>query len=112
MQPPSIGGLDDQFVYAPRLDNLGTTYPALIGLEASEQRAKELHERAVASLEPLGDNAQTLRLLSEFIVHRNRIVIQYNWLYLAALAVAGLSFTPLGLIAGAGDRLAGLFDPW
>jgi len=46
------------------------TYPALIGLQASERRAGELHERALEALEPLGEKAQTLRLLSEFIVHR------------------------------------------
>lgn len=46
------------------------TYPALIGLEASEARARELHERAVAALDPFGEKAETLRLLSEFIVHR------------------------------------------
>ena len=46
------------------------TYPALIGLEAAEKRAADLHERALEALAPLGDEARTLRLLSEFIVHR------------------------------------------
>ena len=46
------------------------TYPALIGLDASEAMARELHERALAALADLGPVAEPLRLLSAFIVQR------------------------------------------
>ncbi len=46
------------------------TYPALYGLEASRQFAKELESRAMAELEPYGQRAARLRELAELIVHR------------------------------------------
>ena len=46
------------------------TYPAILGLDASKARARALHERASAHLEPLGRRADFLRELSRFIVSR------------------------------------------
>ncbi|MFN3919320.1 MAG: (2E,6E)-farnesyl diphosphate synthase [Methylohalobius sp.] len=46
------------------------TYPALLGLAGAKQKARELHEDAVASLEPLGAQADLLRALSLFIIQR------------------------------------------
>ena len=47
------------------------TYPAILGLEASKQRALEQHELALEHLEPLGERASTLRQLSAYIVERD-----------------------------------------
>jgi geranylgeranyl diphosphate synthase type II len=47
------------------------TYPQLLGIEPSRRRAKELLESAVAALEPLGDDANSLRALAHFIVQRD-----------------------------------------
>jgi geranylgeranyl diphosphate synthase type II len=46
------------------------TYPAILGLEESKRRAAELVERAVASLESFGDEAEPLRLIASFITER------------------------------------------
>lgn len=47
------------------------TYPALLGLADSRQRADELYERAIAALEPLGPLAEPLRQLAWHMVNRN-----------------------------------------
>jgi len=47
------------------------TYPGLLGLAESRQRAEELHENAVAALAPFGDKALPLQELARHIVHRN-----------------------------------------
>lgn len=49
-----------------------STYPALIGLEASRQRASELNEEARDSLSGLGTGADPLRKISLYIVERDR----------------------------------------
>ena len=49
-----------------------STYPALIGLEASRQRASELNEEAQDSLSGLGTEADPLRKISLYIVERDR----------------------------------------
>ena len=46
------------------------TYPALIGLEASRKLALEQHQQALEHLQPLGEDAETLRQLSAYIVQR------------------------------------------
>ena len=47
------------------------TYPALLGLEGARQRARELHETALASLAGCGVEADPLRWLSAYIVERS-----------------------------------------
>jgi farnesyl diphosphate synthase len=47
------------------------TYPAILGLEASKQRALEQHELALKHLEPMGERAESLRNLSAYIVERD-----------------------------------------
>ncbi len=47
------------------------TYPSLLGIEASEQRATALIEAACHLLEPMGSRAQPLRDLAQFILHRD-----------------------------------------
>ena len=46
------------------------TFPAIIGLEESRQRAIEQHELALKILEPLDEKADSLRELSAYIVER------------------------------------------
>jgi geranylgeranyl pyrophosphate synthase len=47
------------------------TYPSLLGLNGARQRAWELHEAALDSLEGLGESANPLRWLSQYIVDRS-----------------------------------------
>ena len=49
-----------------------STYPALIGLDASRQRASELNDEARDSLSGLGTEADPLRKISLYIVERDR----------------------------------------
>ncbi len=46
------------------------TYPALYGIEASRQKARELVASALEDIRDLGERAQPLRSLSQFIVSR------------------------------------------
>ncbi len=46
------------------------TYPSLLGLEASQQRAKELIRSAQAQLQPYGSAAAPLLALADFITQR------------------------------------------
>lgn len=46
------------------------TYPALLGLEAARQKALDLHNEALNSLAPFGEQARHLRELSAFIIER------------------------------------------
>jgi geranylgeranyl diphosphate synthase, type II len=46
------------------------TYPALIGLEKSREKANELAGQAIAELSPFGVRADRLRQLAEFLVAR------------------------------------------
>ena len=47
------------------------TYPGLFGLRAAKDRADELYDDAMRSLEGLGRNAEPLRWLSDYIVRRD-----------------------------------------
>ncbi|MGB5540597.1 MAG: polyprenyl synthetase family protein, partial [Gammaproteobacteria bacterium] len=49
-----------------------STYPALMGLEAARQRARELHGEAVNSLSGFGERADPLRWISAYIIERER----------------------------------------
>jgi len=46
------------------------TFPAILGLEESRQRALEQHQLALKILEPLDEKADSLRALSAYIVER------------------------------------------
>ncbi len=46
------------------------TYPALLGLAESRQRAEELCDRAIAALTPLGAPAERLGALARYIIER------------------------------------------
>lgn len=46
------------------------TFPAILGLDASRRLALEQHEKALKILQPLDEKADTLRLLSAYIVER------------------------------------------
>lgn len=48
------------------------TYPALLGLDGAKKMARDMHERALATLEPLGPQAEPLRWISAYIVERNK----------------------------------------
>ena len=47
------------------------TYPALLGLDEAKERAVKLHEEALTSLARMGDGADALRGLSQYIVDRS-----------------------------------------
>jgi len=47
------------------------TYPALLGLEAAEQKAADLIDQALAALDDLPYNTQTLTALAQFVVQRS-----------------------------------------
>ncbi len=46
------------------------TYPAVIGVAASQQRMQALHTQALEALVPFGANAEPLRLLAEWLLKR------------------------------------------
>ncbi len=46
------------------------TYPALLGLEGAREHARMLHEEALASLQPLGSEAEPLRWIASYVVER------------------------------------------
>lgn len=46
------------------------TYPSLLGLEGAQQRARELHQRALEALQIFDDSADILRQLSAYIIER------------------------------------------
>ncbi len=58
----------------PGVDQSGekSTYPALMGLEAARQRADELHSEAMDSLSGFDESADPLRLISLYIIERER----------------------------------------
>jgi len=52
-------------------DNNKPTYPALLGLEGAKEKAQELHEQALQSLDIFGSEADLLRDLSLYIIQRD-----------------------------------------
>ncbi|MCK5888566.1 MAG: (2E,6E)-farnesyl diphosphate synthase [Methylococcales bacterium] len=52
-------------------DNNKPTYPALLGLAGAKQKAQELHEQAIESLNDFGLEADLLRDLSLYIIQRD-----------------------------------------
>ncbi len=48
------------------------TYPALLGLEESREKAQRLRQEALDSISTLGDGAEPLRWLANYIVDRDR----------------------------------------
>jgi len=49
-----------------------TTYPAMLGVEASHQRAEMLIDEACRSIEGFGETATPLRELARYVVRRNK----------------------------------------
>jgi geranylgeranyl diphosphate synthase type II len=49
-----------------------STYPALIGLDAARQRARELHADAMDSIAGFDERADPLRWISAYIIDRER----------------------------------------
>ena len=48
-----------------------STYPSTLGVEGARGRAEETHERAIDALRSLGESAQGLLWLSDFILTRS-----------------------------------------
>jgi geranylgeranyl pyrophosphate synthase len=46
------------------------TYPAVAGVAVSRSAVSALHQRALEALEPFGERAEPLRLLSDWLVAR------------------------------------------
>ena len=46
------------------------THPAIIGIAASQQRVRLLHDQAINALAPFGDNADSLRSLAHWLLSR------------------------------------------
>lgn len=64
---------DDQTLGKPAGSDLAankSTYTTLLGLEAAQEHAAKALRQAIAALEPLGDDASTLRDLGNYIVSR------------------------------------------
>lgn len=51
--------------------NNKATYPSLLGLKGAKEKTVELHNEAIKSLEAFDRKADTLRALSDFIIHRH-----------------------------------------
>ena len=47
------------------------TYPALLGLAGARERAQELHQAALDALKDMGESADPLRWISQYIVERS-----------------------------------------
>ncbi|MCW8830465.1 MAG: polyprenyl synthetase family protein, partial [Gammaproteobacteria bacterium] len=47
------------------------TYPAILGLEAAKQLAQEQHDQAISYIAHLGDRADTLRQIADYIIERD-----------------------------------------
>lgn len=49
-----------------------STFPALLGVRAAEQRCDAIYTEALRALEPLGEAARPLRCMADHLVHRDR----------------------------------------
>ena len=47
------------------------THPAIIGVEASQERVRLLHGQALQALTPFGNRAEPLRSLSDWLLSRS-----------------------------------------
>lgn len=47
-----------------------STHPAILGVAASQQRVRHLHEQALQSLQPFGRDADALRAVTEWLLSR------------------------------------------
>jgi geranylgeranyl diphosphate synthase type II len=47
------------------------TYPALMGMDASRNKARELVEAALAAIGHFDDRAEPLRMIASYITERN-----------------------------------------
>lgn len=47
------------------------TYPALLGMDGAKEKLRQLHQEAIAAVQPFGDAAQPLVELADFIVNRD-----------------------------------------
>jgi len=54
------------------VDQQKVTYPSLMGIDASRVEVRKLQDRAVASIEGLGERARPLRNLCEYLAARTR----------------------------------------
>lgn len=52
-------------------DRLKATYPEVMGLEPARVLARELHEQALKELAPFGERADPLRVMCDFLMHRD-----------------------------------------
>lgn len=48
------------------------TYPNLLGLTGAKQAASDLYDEAMDSIQPLGERAEMLRWVADYIVNRNK----------------------------------------
>ncbi|MFT7459960.1 MAG: geranylgeranyl pyrophosphate synthase [Planctomycetota bacterium] len=48
------------------------TYPNLLGLEGAKETARKLHDEAIECLQDFDEKADTLRLIANYIVQRNK----------------------------------------
>jgi farnesyl diphosphate synthase len=51
-------------------ERLKPTHPAIIGIQASQQRVHLLHNQAIHALAPFGDRAESLRALAHWLLSR------------------------------------------
>jgi geranylgeranyl pyrophosphate synthase len=47
-----------------------TTYPSLLGMEAAKEKAEQLNQQALAALKIFGNEANLLREISNYVIHR------------------------------------------
>jgi geranylgeranyl pyrophosphate synthase len=48
------------------------TYPSVLGLDGAKAAARQLHDRALESLRPMGDNGRPLAEIATFVLARRR----------------------------------------